>query len=78
MLRYLTLSKLIDEGGADSGLSGCSAARYTDHEGSPQGRQVPPVGARHAGAVLCHLDQIFLKIMLCKFLVDYVFKLQLS
>ena len=68
MLRYLTLSKLIDEGGADSRLSGCSSTSHPDHGGRPQGRWHGPsaIVARHAGAVLCHLDQIFLKYMPCQ------------
>ena len=78
---HLTLSKLIDEGGADGGLSGRSATRHPDHEGRSHGRRHVPsaVVARHTGAVLRHLDQIFLKYMPRVnwegFLFDCAFKL---
>ena len=81
IVRYLTLSKLIDEGGADGGLSGRSATRHPDHEGRSHGRRHVPsaVVARHTGAVLRHLDQIFLKYMPRVnwegFLFDCAFKL---
>ena len=64
LMMYLTLSKLVNKGGADGGLSGRSSSGDPDHERRSHGRRPiphPRVVARHAGAVLCHLGQIFLK-----------------